>query len=83
MPRTRRATLTGVVAALTDGTLHLDVGSDRDEARARLAELPGIGPWTVECIAMRALGDPDAFTPTDLGLRRAAAGLGMPATPPP
>ncbi|MGW7557402.1 DNA-3-methyladenine glycosylase, partial [Streptomyces rimosus] len=38
-------------------------------------------PWTVECIAMRALGDPDAFTPTDLGLRRAAAGLGLPATP--
>ncbi|MFI1203306.1 AlkA N-terminal domain-containing protein [Streptomyces sp. NPDC020883] len=81
MPRTRRATLTGVVAALTDGTLQLGVGSDRDEARARLAALPGIGPWTVECIAMRALGDPDAFTPTDLGLRRAAAGLGLPATP--
>ncbi|MEU5303763.1 DNA-3-methyladenine glycosylase 2 family protein [Streptomyces noursei] len=81
MPRTRRATLTGVVAALASGTLQLDVGSDRDEARARLAALPGIGPWTVECIAMRALGDPDAFTPTDLGLRRAAAGLGLPATP--
>ncbi|MFJ5679781.1 AlkA N-terminal domain-containing protein [Streptomyces sp. NPDC093097] len=81
MPRTRRATLTGVIAALAGGTLQLGVGSDRDEARARLAELPGVGPWTVECIAMRALGDPDAFTPTDLGLRRAAAGLGMPATP--
>ncbi|MFJ9614864.1 AlkA N-terminal domain-containing protein [Streptomyces noursei] len=81
MPRTRRATLTGVVAALASGTLQLDVGSDRDEARARLAALPGIGPWTVECIAMRALGDPDAFTPTDLGLRRAAAGLSLPATP--
>ncbi|WP_260635118.1 DNA-3-methyladenine glycosylase 2 family protein [Streptomyces angustmyceticus] len=81
MPRTRRATLTGVIAALGSGALHLDVGSDRDEARARLAALPGIGPWTVECIAMRALGDPDAFTPTDLGLRRAAAGLGLPHTP--
>ncbi|MFF3742720.1 AlkA N-terminal domain-containing protein [Streptomyces kronopolitis] len=81
MPRTRRATLTGLVAALGAGTLQLGVGSDREEARARLAALPGIGPWTVECIAMRALGDPDAFTPTDLGLRRAAAGLGLPATP--
>ncbi|MFE7317889.1 AlkA N-terminal domain-containing protein [Streptomyces sp. NPDC057555] len=81
MPRTRRATLTRVIAALAGGTLQLGVGSDRNEARARLAELPGVGPWTVECIAMRALGDPDAFTPTDLGLRRAAAGLGMPATP--
>ncbi|KUL36961.1 DNA-3-methyladenine glycosylase [Streptomyces sp. NRRL F-4489] len=81
MPRTRRTTLTGVIGALATGTLQLGVGSDRDEARARLAALPGIGPWTVECIAMRALGDPDAFTPTDLGLRRAAARLGLPATP--
>ncbi|UKY53637.1 DNA-3-methyladenine glycosylase 2 [Streptomyces inhibens] len=81
MPRTRRATLTGVIAALGSGALQLGVGSDRDEARARLSALPGVGPWTVECIAMRALGDPDAFTPTDLGLRRAAAGLGLPHTP--
>ncbi|MER0483840.1 DNA-3-methyladenine glycosylase 2 family protein [Streptomyces sp. Edi2] len=81
MPRTRRATLTGVIAALGSGALQLGVGSDRDEARDRLAALPGIGPWTVECIAMRALGDPDAFTPTDLGLRRAAAGLGLPHSP--
>nr|WSX23811.1 helix-turn-helix domain-containing protein [Streptomyces tubercidicus] len=81
MPRTRRTTLTGVIAALCSGALQLGVGSDRDAARAQLAALPGIGPWTVECIAMRALGDPDAFTPTDLGLRRAAAGLGLPHTP--
>ncbi|MFF9478690.1 AlkA N-terminal domain-containing protein [Streptomyces sp. NPDC014733] len=81
MPRTRRTTLTGLIAALADGALHLGPGGDRAEARARLAALPGVGPWTVECIAMRALGDPDAFTPTDLGLRRAAGALGLPATP--
>ncbi|WP_030375690.1 DNA-3-methyladenine glycosylase 2 [Streptomyces rimosus] len=81
MPRTRRATLTTMISALADGTVQLGVGSDRDRARSQLAALPGVGPWTVECIAMRALGDPDAFTPTDLGLRRAAAGLGLPATP--
>ncbi|TSB17508.1 AlkA N-terminal domain-containing protein [Streptomyces benahoarensis] len=81
MPRTRRATLTGLIAALADGALRLGVGGDRAEARARLAALPGVGPWTVECIAMRALGDPDAFTPTDLGLRRAAMALGLPGTP--
>ncbi|MFG2223188.1 AlkA N-terminal domain-containing protein [Streptomyces sp. NPDC048644] len=81
MPRTRRATLTGLIAALASGTLRLGVGDDREEARARLAALSGIGPWTVECIAMRALGDPDAFTPTDLGLRRAATRLGLPGTP--
>ncbi|MER7398329.1 AlkA N-terminal domain-containing protein [Streptomyces sp. NPDC000151] len=81
MPRTRRATLTGLVAALADGDLQLGPGSDRERARARLAELPGFGPWTIECIAMRALGDPDAFTATDLGVRRAAQGLGLPGTP--
>ncbi|ATW51506.1 AlkA N-terminal domain-containing protein [Streptomyces peucetius] len=81
LPRSRRTTLTTLVAALADGTLKLDPGSDWDRARAQLAGLPGFGPWTVEVIAMRALGDPDAFLPTDLGMRRAAAELGLPATP--
>lgn len=81
MPRTRRATLTGLVEALAAGELDLDVGSDWQRARAALAALPGFGPWTVESIAMRALGDPDAFLPTDLGIRLAAGELGLPATP--
>lgn len=81
LPRSRRTTLTTLVAALADGSLRLDPSSDWDRARAQLAELPGFGPWTVEVIAMRALGDPDAFLPTDLGMRRAAAELGLPATP--
>ncbi|MFJ8076695.1 AlkA N-terminal domain-containing protein [Streptomyces sp. NPDC096176] len=81
LPRSRRTTLTTLVAALADGTLKLDPGSDWDRARGQLGELPGFGPWTVEVIAMRALGDPDAFLPTDLGMRRAAAELGLPATP--
>ncbi|UUN30192.1 AlkA N-terminal domain-containing protein [Streptomyces sp. FIT100] len=80
-PKARRTTLTTLIAALADGTLRLGADSDWDEARARLGELPGLGPWTVESIAMRALGDPDAFLPTDLGVRRAAAGLGLPSTP--
>ncbi|KOG87522.1 hypothetical protein ADK38_24970, partial [Streptomyces varsoviensis] len=49
--------------------------------RAFLDATPGIGPWTTEIVAMRALGDPDAFVPTDLGVRRAAVELGLPATP--
>ncbi len=49
--------------------------------RGTLAELPGLGPWTIETIAMRALGDRDAFIPTDLGIRGAAQALGLPATP--
>ncbi|SFY49862.1 AlkA N-terminal domain-containing protein [Streptomyces sp. F-1] len=81
MPRTRRTTFTTLVRQLADGTLHLGVESDWAEARARLLDLPGFGPWTVDVIAMRALGDPDAFLPTDLGIRRAAGALGLPSTP--
>ncbi|WP_438296475.1 AlkA N-terminal domain-containing protein [Streptomyces sp. HUAS TT7] len=81
LPRSRRTTLTTLVAALADGTLRLGIDSDWDLARAQLMELPGFGPWTVEAIAMRALGDPDAFLPTDLGMRRAAQNLGLPSTP--
>ncbi|MET9696313.1 AlkA N-terminal domain-containing protein [Streptomyces sp. NPDC006529] len=81
LPRSRRTTLTTLVGALADGTLALDIDSDWEAARARLGALPGFGPWTTEVIAMRALGDPDAFLPSDLGVRRAARGLGLPSTP--
>ncbi|MFD5542767.1 AlkA N-terminal domain-containing protein [Streptomyces sp. NPDC127079] len=81
MPRSRRTTFTTLVSRLADGTLHLGVESDWAEARAKLLSLPGFGPWTVDVVAMRALGDPDAFLPTDLGIRRAAQELGLPGTP--
>ncbi|GGR24270.1 AlkA N-terminal domain-containing protein [Streptomyces roseolus] len=81
LPRSRRATLLSLVGALADGTLSLGPDTDRAETRARLLALPGFGPWTTEIIAMRALGDPDAFLPGDLGIRRAAVGLGLPGTP--
>ncbi|MFI0019235.1 AlkA N-terminal domain-containing protein [Streptomyces griseus] len=80
LPRTRRTTLTTLVAALAEDRLRLGTDTDWERARAELAALPGFGPWTVESIAMRALGDPDAFLPTDLGIRRAAERLGLPAT---
>ncbi|PZT77652.1 MULTISPECIES: AlkA N-terminal domain-containing protein [unclassified Streptomyces] len=81
LPRSRRRTLTTLVHALADGSLRLGPDSDWERARAELTALPGFGPWTVEVVAMRALGDPDAFLPTDLGIRRAAQHLGLPATP--
>ncbi|MFJ2415706.1 AlkA N-terminal domain-containing protein [Streptomyces brevispora] len=81
LPRSRRRTLTTLVEALADGSLRLGTDTDWEQARAELAALPGFGPWTVEVIAMRALGDPDAFLPTDLGIRRSAQQLGLPATP--
>ncbi|MGQ0466212.1 MAG: AlkA N-terminal domain-containing protein [Sporichthyaceae bacterium] len=81
MPASRRATLAGLLHALTEGGLDLGPGADPAEARAALGALPGIGPWTVEVVAMRALGDPDAFPATDLGVRQAAIALGLPDRP--
>ncbi|GAB2714999.1 AlkA N-terminal domain-containing protein [Streptomyces bullii] len=81
MPRTRRTTLATLVGHLADGSLGLGVESDWPRTRATLLSLPGFGPWTADVIAMRALGDPDAFLPTDLGIRRAARELGLPSTP--
>jgi AraC family transcriptional regulator of adaptative response / DNA-3-methyladenine glycosylase II len=81
MPRSRRATLQGLICALAEGDVQLGIGGDWAEARAQLSGIPGIGPWTIESIAMRALGDPDAFVATDLGIRIAAEKLGLPAKP--
>ncbi len=70
--RARARTVHAVACAVSDG-LVLDPGSDRDLARRRLLALPGIGPWTADYVALRALGDPDAFPADDLVLRRALA----------
>jgi AraC family transcriptional regulator, regulatory protein of adaptative response / DNA-3-methyladenine glycosylase II len=81
MPASRRRTLHALVDALCDGGLSLDPGCDRERALAQLGDLPGFGPWTLGVIAMRALGDPDAFPAADLGVRRAAQSLGLPDSP--
>jgi AraC family transcriptional regulator of adaptative response / DNA-3-methyladenine glycosylase II len=57
--------------------VRLDRSTDRSETREALLALPGIGPWTADYVSMRALGDPDAFLPTDIGVRNAAARLGI------
>jgi AraC family transcriptional regulator of adaptative response / DNA-3-methyladenine glycosylase II len=71
MPRARAVSLVSVATAVADGRVVIDPGSDREELRNRLLELPGIGRWTVEYVMMRAVGDPDAFLASDLGVRRA------------
>lgn len=81
MPASRMRTLGALIDALDRERLSLDPGCDREEALAVLGELPGFGPWTLGVIAMRALGDPDAFPAADLGVRRAAESLGLPASP--
>jgi AraC family transcriptional regulator of adaptative response / DNA-3-methyladenine glycosylase II len=70
-----------MAAALCDGRLDLDPGADRAGATAALATLAGIGPSTASTIAMRALGDPDQFLASDLGVRQAAAALDLPQSP--
>lgn len=81
MPGARRRALQSLAAALASGELALADGVDPDQARGQLLELPGIGPWTAEYVAMRALRDPDAFLPSDLGIRRALARLGQDGSP--
>ncbi|QDP98677.1 helix-turn-helix domain-containing protein [Microlunatus elymi] len=70
MPRSRGRALVGMAAALAEGRIDLSAGADRAEARTRLLELPGIGPWTAGYIAMRGLGDPDVLLTEDLVIRR-------------
>lgn len=71
----RAATIRTVARALVDGTV--DVRTDRtlDDFVARWTALPGIGPWTAQYIALRALGHPDAFPAEDLVLQRHYPGL--------
>jgi AraC family transcriptional regulator of adaptative response / DNA-3-methyladenine glycosylase II len=77
MPATRARTLHSLLRALRSGALDLGPGADRERAIDTLSALPGFGPWTTQVVAMRALGDPDAFPVTDLGVRRAARALGL------
>jgi AraC family transcriptional regulator of adaptative response / DNA-3-methyladenine glycosylase II len=81
MPGARRRALLGLCAALAAGDLVLEPGTDLEAARGRLLALPGVGPWTAEYVAMRALGDVDALPATDLGLRRALERLGEDPSP--
>ena len=73
----RARTVREVARRLATGTLAVDPGADRVEVRRRLLEIPGVGDWSAELIALRAVRDPDAFPAGDLGLGKAAATLGM------
>jgi len=80
MPRARGRALVVLCAALADGQVALDRSADRLDVRSQLLALPGIGPWTADYIAMRALGHPDVFLPTDVGVRHALAARGLTAS---
>ncbi|QPZ39038.1 DNA-3-methyladenine glycosylase family protein [Paramicrobacterium chengjingii] len=68
LTRSRAATLHAVAAELASG---LTLDGDPDSIRHRLLGLKGIGPWTADYLAVRAIGDRDAFPTGDLVLRRA------------
>jgi AraC family transcriptional regulator of adaptative response / DNA-3-methyladenine glycosylase II len=75
MPAARASAIAGLARSVLDGKVRLDGSQDLDSAAAELCALPGIGDWTAQVIALRALGEPDAFPAADLGLCK---GLGLP-----
>jgi AraC family transcriptional regulator of adaptative response / DNA-3-methyladenine glycosylase II len=70
LTRTRALALNALAEAVADGRVVLEDAAAPDELRESLTRLPGIGPWTAEYVAMRALSEPDAFPAEDLVLRR-------------
>ena len=80
LPGARAETIRRLARAVAAEGLDLAPSSSPDDVRSRLAAIPGIGPWTVEYVAMRAMRDPDAFPAGDLGLRHALAANGRPAS---
>lgn len=81
MPNSRRVAVLTLARALADGTVQLRPGADPARARLQLLGLPGIGPWTADYVAMRALGDRDVFLSSDLGVRHALEALGVDGRP--
>jgi AraC family transcriptional regulator, regulatory protein of adaptative response / DNA-3-methyladenine glycosylase II len=81
MPRSRATALTGLAAAVAAGGVVLDRSASRASVRESLLKLKGIGPWTADYISLRALGDPDVFLPTDLGVKQGLAALGAVGDP--
>lgn len=81
MPLTRAMTIQGLAQAVLDKKLAIDPAADPDRTVQQLKEIKGIGDWTAQYIAMRALRQPDAFPAADLGLIKAASGKERRLTP--
>lgn len=67
----RADTIRSLARAVCDGKINFAGIVDSEAFLNRLCEIPGIGKWTAQYVAMRALGEPDAFPSTDLALLRA------------
>ena len=77
LTRSRADSIRAFSRAVADGRIRFDAAVSNTELMGRMCELPGIGPWTSNYIAMRCLGDPDAFPASDQGLLR-ATGIASP-----
>ena len=77
--RQRQVTIVSLARAVAGGGLQLDGGADVQSTVEALKALPGIGDWTAQYIAMRALRWPDAFPAGDVALHKALGVQGMPA----
>jgi AraC family transcriptional regulator of adaptative response / DNA-3-methyladenine glycosylase II len=71
----RARSIIALARAMVDGELQLEAGVQPDDTIARLTSLPGIGAWTAQYIAMRALRWPDAFPSADVAVRKALGGV--------
>jgi len=80
IPRARAFSITSLAAVVAQDSQFLNRFQSLEDAVHQLSQLPGIGEWTAQYIAMRALREPDAFPAADLGLLRAMKQLGYVAT---
>ena len=71
LTKARTETIRALARAVRDGRISFENVADSAEFLRRFCEIPGIGKWTAEYVSMRALGEPDAFPSSDLGLMRA------------
>ena len=71
LPKARAQSIQALARAVRDGQIRFEGIIDTDSFRDQLCTIPGIGKWTAEYVAMRALREPDAFPSSDLGLLRA------------
>ncbi|WP_158376139.1 AlkA N-terminal domain-containing protein [Cellulosimicrobium cellulans] len=76
LPARQVAAVLAAAGALVEGALPAHVGADPADLRARLVALPGVGPWTAAYVAMRVLGDPDAWLAGDVALVAGATAAG-------
>jgi AraC family transcriptional regulator of adaptative response / DNA-3-methyladenine glycosylase II len=75
IPRARAATLIALAQRVHDGAIDLSPAAESARTVTALQQVPGVGPWTAQYIALRALRDPDGFLAGDLGVRKALGGV--------